>query len=609
VDTKLKKDKRGRVKGMKWKGVSKVLSAMAISTLLLSACGGGGETKPTTNKPTEEKPKAENLKFQTALKNDKEEVKDGSLTYGVVSTSPLEGIFHPSFYGISTDSEVLSWFYNPLLEMDSNFQFTNDGAATYEVSADKKTITLKIRDNVNWHDGAPVTAEDLEYSYKVIAHKDYKGVRFAGIMRKIVGIDKYNKGETDKIEGIKIIDPKTLSITYTEADPGITSGVWSYPTHKKIFEKIPIAKQAESPEVRQNPIGFGPFKVKKVVPGEAVEFERYDKYWKGTPKLKNVVAKVVSPSTVAASLKNGEVDLINLTEEQYSQVEGLKNTQIVGQISQSYNYIGFKLGKYDAVNKVNKMEDGMKMSNKNLRLAMAHAIDKDAIANNLFKGLRLPATTVIPPSHKVYRDNETKGYEFDVEKAKKLLDDANYKDTNGDNFREDPNGKELKITFAARGGSASNEAYAKFILQSWEKIGLKVEFLDGRLHDSSKFYDMVEADDPKIDVYLAGWIVGSDPSPAGIWAKTAKFNYPRWTHDKNDELLQKINSPESADLNYRVEAFKEWQKLVQEEIPLFPLDNRYTLVGANARVKNYDLAADAKVGLHDLTVTSDKPEK
>jgi peptide/nickel transport system substrate-binding protein len=593
---------------MKWKGVSKVLSAMAISTLLLSACGGG-ESKSTTKATTEGGQKAENLKFDTAIKNDKEAIVDGALTYGIVSSGPLEGIFHPNYYGVSTDNEVLNWFYGGLLDIDSNNQFTNDGAATFEISEDKKTMTIKIRDNVNWHDGAPVTAEDVEYSYKVIAHKDYTGTRFAGITRKVVGIDKYNKGETDKIEGIKVIDPKTVSITFTEADPGIMSGVWTTPTHKKIFENIPIAKQAESPEVRQNPIGFGPFKVKKIVPGESVEFERYDEYWEGKPKLKSVVAKVVSPSVVAASLKNGELDLVNLTEDQYEQVQALKNTQIIGKIDRTYNYVGFKLGKYDTANNINKMDTTMKMSDKRVRQAMEHAIDKKAVTDNLYKGLRIPATTVIPPSHPAYRDNETKGREYDVEKAKKLLDEAGYKDTNGDNFREDPNGKEFKINFGARAGSSTAEAYAKFLLQSWEKIGLKVEFVDGRLHDASKLYDMLEADDPKIDVYMAGWSVASDPNPAGIWEKTAAFNYPRWTNPKNDELLAKINSPESADLEYRVAAFKEWQQLIMEEAALFPLDYRYAIVGANARVKDYDMSFDTKLGLHDLAVTSEKPEK
>ncbi len=81
------------------------------------------------------------------------------------------------------------------------------------------------------------------------------------------------------------------------------TGVWTSPLNKKYLGDVPIEKLAESDKVRKNPIGFGPFKVKKIVPGEAIEFERNDDYWAGKPKLKNLTLKVVNPSIVNASLK------------------------------------------------------------------------------------------------------------------------------------------------------------------------------------------------------------------------------------------------------------------------------------------------------------------
>ncbi|GGE56896.1 oligopeptide ABC transporter substrate-binding protein [Priestia taiwanensis] len=595
---------------MELKKISKVLSAVAISTLLLSACGGGGETKPAS-KPAEGGDKAQeqgSAPFPSVVKNDKEAVKDGKLTYGIVSGGPLEGIFHPNFYGISTDAEAMDWFYPGLLSADDNFQYTNDGAAEYEISQDRKTITLKIKDKVKWHDGKDVTADDLLYSYEVIAHPDYKGVRFAGINRKIVGIEKYHKGETDKIEGIKITDPKTISITFTEPDPGIVSGIWDYPMHREYFKGVSIDKMAESKQVREKPIGFGPFKVEKIVPGEALSLVRVDDYFLGTPQLKQVELKVIAPAVAAASLKNGEVDIAMLTEDQYEQSKESKNLQLIGRSALSYNYIGFKLGKYDTAKKTSVMDPNAKMADKNLRQAMAYAIDKKSIAEKLYKGLRIPATSVIPPAGKPYHDKTLKGYEFDVEKAKKLLDDAGYKDTTGDNIRE-KDGKEFKITFAARNNNALAEAYAKFLLQSWEKVGLKVEFLDGKLHESSKFYDMVEADNPAIDVFAAGWNTGSDPDPSGIWAKEVGFNFPRWVNAKNDELLTKGTSPEAADTKFRIDVYNEWQKLIHDEAPLVPIDYRYDIYGVNTRVKNFDKTYGTKVGYHDIAVTEKEPVK
>lgn len=166
-----------------------------------------------------------------------------------------------------------------------------------------KTITIKIKDNVKWHDGNPVTAEDLEFSYLIIGNDKYTGVRYDTQMQMIEGMEEYHTGKADKISGIKVVDPKTISITYKTVNPSLKTGIWTYPTSKKYLGDVPIDKLAESDKVRKNPIGFGPFKVKKIVPGESVEFERFDDYWGGKPKLKNLTLKVVNPAIVNASLK------------------------------------------------------------------------------------------------------------------------------------------------------------------------------------------------------------------------------------------------------------------------------------------------------------------
>ncbi|MFB6649925.1 ABC transporter substrate-binding protein, partial [Bacillus toyonensis] len=146
----------------------KVLSTLAVSTLLLSACGGSGGSEKTSSTK-----KVDTGKFNETVKNDKKEVKDGSLTYGLVSNTPFEGLLNFAVYEGDPDNQVITFFDEGLLDNDKNWEYNNEGAATYEISADKKTITLKIKDNVKWHDGNPVTAEDLEYSYLVIGSKLY----------------------------------------------------------------------------------------------------------------------------------------------------------------------------------------------------------------------------------------------------------------------------------------------------------------------------------------------------------------------------------------------------------------------------------------------------
>ncbi|KDE48224.1 hypothetical protein DI43_05660 [Geobacillus sp. CAMR12739] len=159
------------------------------------------------------------------------------------------------------------FFDESLFRTNGDYEITNDGAATYELSDDKKTMTIHIKDNVNWHDGQPVTAEDLEYAYLVIGHKDYTGVRYGdALIQDIVGMDEYHSGKADKIAGIKVIDKKTLTITWKHANPSVLTGIWAYPLPKHYLKDVPIKQLAQSDKIRKNPIGFGPFKVKKTRP-------------------------------------------------------------------------------------------------------------------------------------------------------------------------------------------------------------------------------------------------------------------------------------------------------------------------------------------------------
>lgn len=113
----------------------KVLSTLAVSTLLLSACGGSGSSEKTSSTK-----KVDTSKFNETVKNDKKEIKDGSLTYGLVSNTPFEGLLNFAVYEGDPDNQVLTFFDESLLDNDKNWEYNNEGAATYEISADKKQL-------------------------------------------------------------------------------------------------------------------------------------------------------------------------------------------------------------------------------------------------------------------------------------------------------------------------------------------------------------------------------------------------------------------------------------------------------------------------------------
>ncbi|WP_010097686.1 oligopeptide ABC transporter substrate-binding protein [Ornithinibacillus scapharcae] len=549
----------------------------------------------------------------------------GTLNYGLVSDTVFEGTLNFNFYDGNPDAVVIGWFDEALLGMDENFMYTQDGAATFETEdyvtdeyPDGVTFTFKIRDNVNWHDGNPVTAEDWAFSYEVIGHPEYTGVRYGVDFAEIVGMDEYHAGEADTISGIEVVDEKTLKITYKRSNPSLlTGGIWPYAMPKHIFEDIPIAEMAESDAVRKNPIGMGPYKVDSIVPGESVVYKKFEDYWRGEPALDEVVLKVVSPQTVVQELETGGVDMVNaFPADQFVDNADMSNVEFLANIDLYYAYVGFKLGNWDAENKKVNMDPNAKMADVNLRKAMAHAVDTDAVGKNFYHGIRWKATTLIPPSHPEYHDAENPGFEYDPELAKQILDDAGYVDVDGDGLRENPEGEELVINYAAMSGSEVAEPMAKFFIQSWQNVGLNVQLLDGRLQEFNTFYDRVGQsgeDDPAVDIYSGAWGVGSDVNPYGLYGPDQMFNFPRYESEKNSELLAEGISAESFDLEHRKQVYKEWQQLMIDEVPVFPTLYALEIVPVNKRVTNFsvDRASDIYYdeNRYKIGVTAEEAEK
>ncbi|KXH80687.1 oligopeptide ABC transporter substrate-binding protein [Sporosarcina sp. HYO08] len=551
--------------------------------LLLAACKQSGD-------PGE----VQVANFPLSVSNEAPALENGELTYGLVADEPFEGTLNRVFYSGQPDAEIMQFFDESLLATDEDGVISNDGAASYHLSEDNKTITLKIKDGVTWHDGEPVKASDLLYTYELLGHPDYTGSRYTFVVSSIVGMSDYHEGKTDKIAGIKVFDDRTISITFEQATPSILSGIWTAPTPRHYVgdvttDEMTMDELVSSEKIRTAPIGFGPFKVSKIVPGESVLLERNEHYWRGRPALQRIVVKVVSTASILKALEKGEVDIASIPVDQYDNARKVDEIEILADIDTSYSYIGFKLGKWDAKKKENVLNPNALLANKTIRQAMWHAMDNESIGKMLYKGLRFPATTLIVPVFKTYHDAGNEGRPYDPEKARALLDRAGYTDRDGDGFREDPEGKPFVLTFASMASGESADLIAQYYIQNWADVGLNVQLLDGRLHEFHSFYERVQKDDPAIDLFQAAWGTGSDPDPEGLWGRSAVFNYTRYTSDKNDELLKKGTSEKAFDTDYRVAVYNEWQRLMVDEVPAAPTVYRYALIGVNRRVVNYSI--------------------
>lgn len=587
------------------------LVTFAALLFTLAACGnsGNGTDEPAAGSggsvavaPT----------FDTVMKNSGVAIEGGVLKYALVKDSPFQGIFSPEFYADAYDSELMGFSHEPLFSEAVDFSLSQEGMATFGFDKETKTISIILKDDLKWSDGEPLTTDDILFAYEVIGHPDYTGSRYGQTFANIVGMAEYHNGTAETISGIRVVDDTHLTITFLEANASLLQsggGVWGYPMPRHQLGDVAIADMASSPEIRENPVGAGPFRVKTIIPGESVVFEANEYYWKGKPKLDGIVVDVVGSATIASEMEAGRYDIASMPTSSYDSYKELENITLLGRDALAYSYIGFKLGEWDEEKGENVMDPGAKMADVDLRKAMAYAIDNNAIAAEFYDGLRGNANGLIPPAFAEYRNRDASGFYLDADKAKRILDDAGYIDTDADGFRETPEGEPLAITFAAMAGDATAEPIAQYYIQQWQAIGLNVTLATGRPIEFQTFYNMIASDNAEIDVYQAAWGTGTDPNPTELYGRTAAFNYTRWTSEANDAALAKINSSDSLDKAYRVEAYKEWQKVMFEEVPVIPTLWRKELFAVNNRVKGYDITYGAKNGWEAVELTATEPIK
>ena len=515
---------------------------------------------------------------------------EGTLNIGYSSDTPFEGTLNWAFYQGAPDADMMAHFDESVLAMDADFQYTNEGAVQYEMNEEDKTVTFTVRDGVKWHDGEPLTIQDYVSSYEIIGHPDYEGVRGSTDgFTLIEGYEEYRSGDADSISGIEIVDEKTAVFTYAELAPSLTAGgFWSYafPTHH--YDGMEVSEMAAAPETRENPIGIGPYKVDSIVPGESISMSKFEDYWRGEPGLEEVTVRVIAPSSIASAVESGDIDIAkSFPTDQYPDVADMEGVEWLANIDGAYTYIGFKLGSWDAEEgKVNYNPEEMKMGDVELRRAMWHAIDNDAIGERFYNGLRWKATSLITPYHANWHE-EVEVPSYDPEEAKSILDAAGYEDVDGDGMREDTEGEPLSINFASMSGGDIAEPLANYYIQAWRDVGLNVELTNGRLIEFNSFYDMVENDDPEIDIYQGAWGVGSDVDPAGLYGPDAPFNYTRYETEESTELLNAGNSQEALDIDYRKDIYNQWSELMVEDIPVIPTLYRAFVTPVNERVINY----------------------
>ncbi|MDT2780628.1 oligopeptide ABC transporter substrate-binding protein [Vagococcus fluvialis] len=580
---------------MKYK---KLVSAMALGaavTVGLAACGG----KKDDGKKSGDTKQEDVSQFPIEVSNKEKAKEGGTLEVAVAMDTQFAGLFVTEFYENNYDAQFMLPSHEEIFRSDSNFETTDGGIVKKDIDVDKKTIKLTITKDAKWSDGQPLVAEDLIQPYLVIAHPDYAGIRYGADFTNVVGVEEYHDGKADSISGLKKIDDKSIEITYKEMNPGMkqtSETVWSSAMPAHIFKDMPVKGMESSDPVRKSPVTLGPYKMTKINQGESVEYTPNEFYYGEKPKLEKIIMRVAPTNSITEAMKAKKYDMVlSMPTDNYPSYKDIEGYEILGRPDLAYTYIGFKLGKWDEKEGKVAYNPEAKMANKELRQAMAYAVDNAAIGEKFYHGLRQPANSLVPPIFSEFSNKELEGYtKQDIEKANKLLDDAGYKKKDGEEFRRDPNGEKLEIKFASMAGGETAQPIAEYYVDCWKEIGLDVSLATGRLIEFNSFYDKLKNDDPEIDVYQAAWGLSADPSQSGLYAPTASFNYTRFESDKNTELMNNIDSEKSFDTEYRAKAFKEWQEYASDEAFVFPTLFRDQVLPVSENVTGFTWAYDAQ---------------
>ena len=567
---------------------SKILGSVGIASLAaltLAACGKSNDNN------AEEVKKASKFPTEMPKKTAKQ---GGTVKFAIESDSPFTGIFASELSTTLTDSNVASPGNESLFDVDDDYKINDKGPATLKIDLKNKTVTITVKKGVKWSDGKQVNAKDLEYSYEIIANKATKSQRYTSSLQSIKGLKEYHDGKAKTISGLELPNGesgRTLIIHYTELKPGMYNSGNGYfregaaPYH--YLKDVPFSKLESSDKIRKNPIFFGPYKLEKLVRGQSATWVPNKYYWRGKPKLDKIVCQVVSTNSASQAIKSHKFDIADVINSQWKQVKSAKDFTFIANVPLQYTYIGFKVGKFDTKTSKSVMDPKSKMNNKALRQAIGYAMNVDQVNNKYNNDLNFRIPTLIPAQFGDYFDKSVKGYSYNLKKANEILDKAGYKKKG--KWRVQPNGKPLKIKFMAKPDSAVQEPIVQNYIQQWHKIGLNVSLYNGRLIEINSFYDKIQRDAPGIDMFMAGWSLSSEPSPADLYNEGAPFNFTRFVTPENDKLLKEMDSQKAFNHKYRVEKFHEWQKYMNDQAYVIPINNSYSITAVNSKLTGYSV--------------------
>jgi peptide/nickel transport system substrate-binding protein len=484
----------------------------------------------------------------------------GKLTFTVGIINDVDSL-NP-FIGILAETyEVWALMYDYLVGYSQkDFSPVPGLAESWQVSDDELTWTYKIRQGVKWSDGQPLTAKDAAYTFNRIM----KG-----------SVEQTNYGNyVGNIKSVTAPDDTTLVMTTKEPSPTMLRlAVPILPEH--IWKDID-EKKVSTFDNEKNAVGSGPFVLAERSTGQFVRLTANKSYWGGAPKVDELVYRVFNNAdAMIQAIKKGEIDFADGLDP--APFNALKNTQGVTAVAGDYSgfdELAFNTGA--ALDSGEPIGDGHPaLKDKRVRQAIAHAVDKQALVQRVLGGYGSPATGIIPSlyANLTFQPGDGEALNFDLAEANRLLDEAGYKDSDGDKVREMPNGgRPLRFRLFARQESNTSQQSVQFMKGWLRDIGIAT---DVKVVEENRLTEIIGQGE--YDMFEWGWVVEPDPdyqlstftcasrsymSGGDVTANQSHSFYCNPAYDKLYEQ-QKL----TIDAAKRAEIVKQMQKLLYDDAP------------------------------------------
>ncbi|MDF2948123.1 MAG: hypothetical protein K0R07_133 [Sedimentibacter sp.] len=447
--------------------------------------------------------------------------------------------------------------YETLIGLDQKVNMEGRLAESWDVSEDGLTWTFHLRKGVKWHDGEDFNADDVVFSYQV--NKDLELPRFYSSVKDFVEINK--------------IDDYTVELKTEEAKANIMDAMIDIvPEH--IFGQYDT-KEEMLAFTNDHPMGTGLFIFVEDSKDEYVKYKANDQYWNGRPVIDELIYVCFANSdTLIQALEKGEIDFCGVGAAQISYVESLSNITLNRFDSNAFNELGFNVWK-DPASKGNPL-----IRDVNIRNAIAYAIDYDAIFEYAMGGLASKQYGLLPKvvGKWSWEPEDANKKDYNPETAKKMLEDAGYKDTDGDGIREDSKGNKLDFRMIII--ESSYRDVSLVVQQNLKDIGINIniEFMD-----TGRQTDIIYSQSFDADMYMWGWYAPySDPTyilSSMTTEQIGNLSDCFYSNKEYDELFELQGK--TLDEDERVKIVHKMQEIIYEDSP-------YIILYNTKRINAYD---------------------